>query len=190
MAAVRWSSIVLVLAGTGLSASGCALWRPKSTAAANNPVFIRANNGEQVWERTIDVVHGYLFEIERENRLNGLIETRYKTGASCLEPWHPDSVGAANRLESTLQSIRRKAHVSITPAQGGYFIGVEVFKEIEDAPATAGGAGAATFSENDVLRRDTTPVVKGQATSTWVARGRDVDLEQSMLSSVIDAFSR
>ena len=30
----------------------------------SNPVFIRANNPEEAWERTVDVVHDYLFEIE------------------------------------------------------------------------------------------------------------------------------
>ena len=89
-----------------------------------NPVFVRANNSEEAWERAADVVHDYLFEIERENKLGGVMETRYKTGASVLEPWHPDSIGVTNRLQSTFQSIRRKAFVRFTPAPGGYFVGI------------------------------------------------------------------
>ena len=68
-----------------------------------NPVFVRANNSEEAWERTVDVVHDYLFEIERENKLGGVIETRYKTGASLMEPWHPDSVDHAPILASRLR---------------------------------------------------------------------------------------
>ena len=36
------------------------------------------------------------FEIARENKLDGVIETQYKTGAGILEPWHPDTVGLSS----------------------------------------------------------------------------------------------
>ena len=154
----------------------------------SNPVFVRANNPEEAWERTVDVVHDYLFDIERENKLGGVIETRYKTGASVLEPWHPDSVGTVNRWQSTLQSIRRKAYIHFTPAQGGYLVGIEAVKELEDVPRAAGSAGGATFLDNSPLQRDLNPVV-GQATpSGWIRQGRDAALEQSMLRSINRRF--
>lgn len=157
-------------------------------APVTNPVFVRANNNEDAWERTVDVVHNYLFEIERENKLGGVLETRYKTGASFLEPWHGDTVGPDNRLESTLQSIRRKAYVSVTPVQGGYLIGVEAHKELEDVAQAANLQGAATFLDDTLMPRDLNAVV-GQATpSGWVSKGRDEALEQSMLKSINRAF--
>ncbi|HUQ70087.1 MAG TPA: hypothetical protein VM165_11215 [Planctomycetaceae bacterium] len=185
----RWSPRTL-LAGLGLAAVvGCAML-PRQAATTNAPVFVRANDGDVVWERTVDVVHTYLFEIERENRLDGIIETRYKTGASALEPWHADSVGAANRWESTLQSIRRKAFVSVTPVNGGYLVNVEAIKELEDVPRAANSTGAATFLDNNPLQRDLNVVV-GQATpSGWIPRGRDAELERSMLGSIAAAFNR
>ena len=172
-----------------IGAIGCAMWRPASPPVGN-PIVVRANDGEFVWERTVDVVHAYLFEIERENRLDGVIETRYKTGASYLEPWHPDSPGARNRLESTLQSIRRKAYISVTPVDGGFLVGVEAIKELEDVSRAANSPGAATFLDNNPLQRDLNVVV-GQATpSGWIPRGRDAELEQAMLQSITQAFSQ
>ena len=168
---------------------GCATFSPSQPPVAN-PIVVRANDGDFVWERTIDVVHTYLFEVERENRLDGVIETRYKTGASVLEPWHPDTVGSANRLESTFQSIRRKAFISVTPVEGGFLVGVEAIKEIEDVSRAANSPGAATFLDNNPLQRDLNVVV-GQATpSGWIPRGRDPQLEQSLLQSITEAFSR
>ena len=38
--------------------------------------------------------------------LGGVIETRYLTGASVLEPWHPDSVGAGPGAGSKLAKAR------------------------------------------------------------------------------------
>lgn len=168
------------------SLPGCATF--PSRAAVSNPVMVRANNPDDAWERTVDVVHEYLFEIERENKLGGMLETRYKTGASVVEPWHRDSVGMANRVESTLQSIRRKAYLSVTPVDGGYLIGVEAHKELEDVAKAANLQGAATFLDDAVLQRDLNAVV-GQATpSGWVSKGRDVALEQAMLHSIQRAF--
>lgn len=175
--------LVVVIAG------GCATFRPSNPPVAN-PILVRAQDPQFVWERSVDVLHTYLFEIERENRLDGIIETRYKTGASVLEPWHPDAVGAANRLEGTLQSIRRKVFVSVTPVDGGFLVGVEALKELEDVADAANSPGTATFLDNNPLQRDLNVVV-GQATpSGWIPRGRDPDLEQAMLHSITEAFSR
>ena len=176
-------SVLLASALSGCASIGM------SGPPVTNPVFVRANNSEEAWERTVDVVHDYLFEIERENKLGGIIETRYKTGASILEPWHPDSVGAINRLQSTLQSIRRKAFVHFTPAPGGFLVGVEAIKELEDVPRAAGFVGGATFLDNSPLQRDLNPVV-GQATpSGWINQGRDAALEEAMLRSINRRFS-
>lgn len=181
---VRGFVAVAILFAT---ANGCATI-PAFSPPVSNPVFVRAQNADEAWERTVDVVHDYLFEIERENKLGGTLETRYKTGASVLEPWHRDTVGTDNRLESTLQSIRRKAYVSMTPVEGGYLIGVEAHKELEDVAKAANLQGAATFLDDNILARDLNAVL-GQATpSGWIAKGRDEALEQSMLRSLNQAF--
>src|SRR5262249_36602087 len=140
--------ISLIVLGLCASGSGCAMGRP---VIAGNPIFVPAQNEDVAWERTVDIVHDY-FDIGRENRVlgsqPGIIETRYRIGASVLEPWHHDSHGLNNRVESTLQSIRRKAIISLTPADGGYLLSVEVFKEIEDLPGIANNtAGGATFHQ-------------------------------------------
>ena len=105
-----------------------------------------------------------------------------------LEPWHGDTVGTENRLESTLQSIRRKAYITVTPVQGGFLIGVEAHKELEDVAKAANLQGAATFLDDNILARDLNAVV-GQATpSGWISKGRDEALEQSMLKSLNRKF--
>jgi hypothetical protein len=189
----RMRSLLVSLLFLGLcgSTSGCAFSRP---LVAGNPIFISAGNEDAVWERTVDVLHDY-FDIARENRIvgsqPGVIETRFRVGASLLEPWHRDSHGLDNRVESTLQSIRRMARVSVTPAQGGYLIGVEVFKEIEDLPGVANNtAGGATFHQADPLRRDLDLVTGQSSPSGWVPRGRDTILENEMLRRMQLAYTQ
>jgi hypothetical protein len=156
-----------------------------------NPMFIPANDLESVWERTVDVLHAYQLPIERENRLDGIIETDYKVGSGVLEPWHRDSVTVADRFESSFQSIRRRATISINGVQGGYLVGVEVLKELEDPEELIiNSAGHATFPEATPLERDL-DIVVGPATETgWILKGRDPNLEQRLLRSLSAEYSR
>lgn len=172
----------------GLTAlgGGCA----SVPVATPNPFFVAADNDEGVWERSVDVIHDY-FDIARENKLDGVIETQPKVGASLFEPWHHDTIGCRNRLEATLQSIRRRGFVNITPTNGGYLVGVEVYRELENAPGlAANAAGAATFLQSNPLQRDLNLVVGQSTPSGWLVLGRDEVLEREMLLSLQRAFSR
>jgi hypothetical protein len=183
-------SLILVLC----VAAGCQtpLALQGNAVPVSNPLPVRATNDDFLWERTVDVLHDYQFQLVREDRLARVIETDYKVGSGCLEPWHHDSVGPWNRLESTLQSIRRKVRVTLMPSDGGggYFVSVEAFKEREDLPGVAGNSpGAATFQESTPLQRDLNPVVGQSKPSRWIPSGRDLDLEQAILASLRGSFS-
>ncbi|MDB5340496.1 MAG: hypothetical protein JWN70_6115 [Planctomycetaceae bacterium] len=168
--------------------TGCIGMRGRAPAPAAaqtvNSVFIPNEDQEVVWERIVDVVHDY-FEIARENRLDGIIETKPLVAAGILEPWHKDSVGLNNRLEGTLQSIRRRGFVNVTPAQGGYLVSIEIYKEQEDVVTTPDkSAGNSTFQENRPLQRDLTLVVGDAAPQGWIALGHDQALEDRMLQQI------
>ena len=171
------NGMMLIVAMIVATSSGCATMSGYS-APVSNPVFVRANNHEVAWERTVDVVHEYLFEIERENKLGGVLETRYKTGSNVLEPWHRDSVGYANRMESTLQSIRRKAYVSITPVQGGYLVGVEAHKELEDVAQAANLQGAALLEARDLVPEEQSHARHPEREAQQLARRHALAQEQ------------
>jgi hypothetical protein len=189
----RFPSLPLVLL---LIVSGCSGMQVRGSAwglnapPTGNPIFISGTDEEAVWERLVDVVHNY-FDIARENRLDGIIETRPKTGASLFEPWHRDTVGFRNRLESTLQSMRRRGFVHLTPSEGGFLVGVEVYKELEDIPNSGlVGAGAATFQQNNPLQRDLSLVVGQSVDPGWIVTGRDPVAEQAIIESIRDEFER
>jgi hypothetical protein len=194
MACLRVPVCALALGAVALAA-GCQLMPPTAPAPAaagvGQPVFVPSGNQDFVWERTVDVLHEYPFEIVRENRLDGVMETRYKVGSGILEPWHHESVGLANRVESTLQSIRRKVVVRVVPAQGGFLITPEAYKELEDVIGiTATSPGGATFQDHSPLQRDLNLVVGQSAPSGWILLGRDVALEQDIRARLQAAFAQ
>ncbi len=126
----------------------------------DNPTLLRIPNHELVWEGVRDVVSQY-FRIDREEQVRllgstltvGRIDTFPKSGATLLEPWDHDSADSYERLESTLQSIRRYAVVKVYPVENGgsgFWVEVAVYKELENVlhPEHA-TAGSATF-RNDI----------------------------------------
>jgi hypothetical protein len=190
------------LVGLALCGASCTAVAPGPNPGANaqapvaNPIFVAVNTmdpraEEVITERAVDVLNKYNFEVDINNQLEGTIATRYKVGSGYLEPWHRESVGAANRLESTLQPIRRKVLVHLIKADGGYLLHVEALKEREDISApTVNSAGGSTFFENTPLRRDLNLVLGQAAPSGWLPLGHDLALEQDILCHLQAAYSR
>lgn len=186
-------SLLLLLLIVGLC--GCAAGPGLFTQQqpVSNPLFVSTSNDELVWERAVEVLHGYHFEIARENRLARTIETHPQVGASIFEPWHGDAVTIADRLEGTTQSIRRTVQLSLQPSeqQTGYLVSVVVLKEKEDLPGVAANSpGAATFQESTPLQRDLDPVVGQTTASGWVPLGRDTALEQAILQRLFANYAQ
>ncbi|MBI3469107.1 MAG: hypothetical protein HY000_39385 [Planctomycetes bacterium] len=187
-----------LLALLAACAAGCAMTPPPAPVALGNPALIPILDRELVWNTTVDVVDDY-FQIEREDRvrlvgdvlIEGRIDTYPLVGSTLFEPWRHDSSDAYEKLESTLQSMRRRAVVRVIPDQPGFLVDVAVFKELEDVrrPERA-TAGAATFRNDSSLERFTEPVGGQAPTYGWIPRGRDVVLEQEIIAKLQTRFGQ
>jgi hypothetical protein len=196
------SSLLAVL--TLLAVCGCAEG-PDWTAPAGqplplalqNPLLVRIGNHEVLWDAVVDVVGDY-FRIDWERPdafTEGVIETFPKTGATIFEPWDHDSVTGYDRLESTLQSIRRRAVVRVIPIPaeegGGFWVDLTVLKELENLkqPEHSTISGG-TFRYDSSLTRVVNPE-PGPADPNpgWIPQGRDTGLEQLILAQLQDRLS-
>ena len=180
------TTAVATLATLGLI--GCATLAGRRPVSPN-PLVVPAADFEATWNAAVKVVDEY-FDIASENRLSRKIVTQPKIGATILEPWYGDSVGVDQRLESTLQTIRRFAIVQVDPAPGGGFaVRVEVYKELEDLPKPDRQAfGRAVFTDNFPVNRTREIVGPVPVPLAWIARGRDTALEQAILARIRDAL--
>jgi hypothetical protein len=187
-----------MMPGLPASAAPAILPGPITTVPAVQPAvviaesrtFLPGTNYEATWDAVVDVVDDY-FDIEQEEPVRllgntlteGRILTRPEIGATIFEPWRRTSVGLYQRVESTLQSIRRYAEIRVMPGEGGFWVEVAVFKELEDViqPERA-TAGAATFRNDSSLVRVETPVGQQEVHQGWIQLGRDPVLEQEMLA--------
>jgi hypothetical protein len=180
---------------------------PPAATAADNAVIIPPLDAEAVWQQMVDVVDDY-FKVQSEQRVvfangvptEGRIDTYPQTGATLLEPWRRDSVGFRERLESTLQSIRRSASMRLIPDPAGWRIEAMVLKELENMPRPMRAtSGAASFRNDDSLYRYGTPlptlgeqigdaprpVASPTRNIGWIPLGRDPLLERKMLTALV-----
>ncbi|MGA0040981.1 MAG: hypothetical protein ACO3NZ_14140, partial [Pirellulales bacterium] len=115
-------------------------------------------------------------------------------------PGRGDSVGFQERLECTLQSIRRRGVIRMQPDPAGWRIEAVVSKELENLPrpmrATTGGA---SFRNDDSLYRYGTPlptlgqqvgdqprpVASPTRSAGWIPMGRDPLLEKRILDKLL-----
>jgi len=189
----------LLVSVASLLAGGCSLFHgrgpdapPGAERGLDNPLFFPVADRELLWNQLVDAVDDY-FRIEREQRVQevggvlteGRIITFPTNGATHLEPWHRDSTPGYERLHSTFQSLRRRAEVRVMPRNNGYFVEVVVFKELEDVnqPEGATVRGAAMRHDGSLTRNET-PDPDGPVTLGWICLGRDIGLEQQILTEL------
>jgi hypothetical protein len=184
---------VLIVAGLAVCLGGCAsgplLENPLPLGVARapsheNPLYIP--QGEmayaRVWEKTLDVLSDY-FPIAFQDRYAGRIETEPTIAPGIEQLWKPGSPDLYQRLLAFFQTIRHRAIVQITTApDGGYFISVQVFKELEDLPRPLRNtAGDATFRIESTVQRQFEIVEPAYLEAMWIPIGRDCKLEQVIL---------
>jgi hypothetical protein len=175
-----------------------------ASVSYENPVLLRIPDYELVWNGVVDVLGDY-FRIEREDPVrllgttytDGRIDTFPTPGATLLEPWRHDSADSYQRLESTLQSIRRYAIVKVHRDENGagFWVEVAVYKELENVrrPEHA-SAGTAMFRDNTSPNgTPSTGSVKtappNGAIQLWIPQGRDTAAEQRILGQILDRFT-
>ena len=196
--ACLWLLLALMIFPVGC---GQILYRVKNDLPESfvpNPLELPPAEDDFVWSQVIDAVDDY-FRIAREQPvqnsdgilLDGRVETSYRIGASVFEPWRKDSTAGFERLQSTLQSIRRRATVTVRPRGAAYVIEVVVQKDLEDTDRTqyATESTAAIRHDGTVLRKedsyDDSPQTLG-----WIPLGRDSSLEQVILRDIFGRITQ
>lgn len=183
--------------------AGCSSLRPGTSAYSNalmpgeNPIFVPEMDREFLWNQIVDAVDND-FQIEREQRMQdingfvteGAIETRPTAGSTVFEPWRGDSTWWFQRGYATLQSIRRRASVRVTPTQGGYLVGLVVTTELEDLARPESGTSTTllapyqTTADSELRSPAEAPRRVPTGTIGWIQMGRDTSLEQKLLANI------
>ncbi len=197
-------SVVMLALGGVL---GCSSYRPflareltwqMNAPTSKNPIFVQVRDHEFLWSVVVDVVDSH-FEIAHEESVRlydnvlteGRLDTKPKIGASLGELWHADSVGLRERIDCTLQTIRRRVLIRVVPVVGGFQIETLVYKELEDARAPL---KAPSTNANLRYRSDTDPFMDqidiDPSPKGWIMLGRDTAMEERLLIEILYRLER
>ncbi len=161
--------------------------------AASNTLLVPQSDREYVFNQLVDTIDDD-FRIRYEQRVRvleggvlteGSVVTYPLPGATLLEPWRGDSTQGFERLQSTLQSIRRRVEARMIPSEGGYLIEMNVFKELENVGGFPRDTPGSLRQRHDtgIVRRDEGDVL-APGSSGWIPIGRDLSLEQKLLANL------
>lgn len=161
--------------------------RPDPCVTVENPVFLPHGplSYNAVFDKVIDIVDDY-FEIASTNRYGGEIHTFPRIAPGLEQPWRPGNPAMYDRVLATLQTIRNRADIRIEPAKdGGYFVDVVVFKELEDLrQPLRSTAGSASFRDMPTVERQFEVIDPSVFDNNWIPLGRNCPLEQLILQRI------
>jgi hypothetical protein len=186
---VAWGLTALLLGGC---ATGPIMNNPKRIAPdaipTENPAYVPLGPPSYgfVFEQTLDALDD-IYEISYANRYDGRIETHPVIAPGIFQIWKAGSPSFHNRLQSSFQSIRHRSVVTIQSAQdGGFFVDVKVYRDLEDVPTPLKGAvGGAAFRGDSSVQRQHEVVEAATPSAKWIPIGRDPYLEQLILKKVV-----
>jgi hypothetical protein len=140
----------------------------------------------QVFNVVLSTLNDFGFKIAESNMYDGHIETAPRIAPGILAFLKPGNPDPYDRLLSTLQTYRHRCLVIVQPARdGGYFVALSVFKELEDLPRpTRSTAGAAVFRNENNVERQFEVIDPTVFEATWIPKGRDTDIEQMLLEQI------
>jgi hypothetical protein len=168
-----------------------AVQSPDPQTALENPLWLPSgpNAYGAVFEKIEDIMTEY-FEIRYSNRYDGRIDTYPKVAPGFERPWQPGSPNLYERLHATLQSVRYRGEVQIETAKdGGFFVKVVVYKELEDlARPIRATDGAAAFRTDVTVERQFEVIEPFIFETTWIPMGRDTPIEQAILQRLRKCF--
>jgi hypothetical protein len=194
----RWAAWTGALA---LLACGCAIYVPKPlqdnpmplppavpSDCVENPVYVPGGPTAygQLFEKILDILSDYQFDVAYKDRYDGRIETFPRSAPGFERSLIPGNPGLEERWIATLQSIRQRVIVLIQVANnGGFFVEVKVFKELEDLPRPAhASAGAAAFRSDNTVERQYSVIDATIFEASWIPIGRNIPLEQALLQQI------
>lgn len=190
------TGMILVMVGCGQLSHRLAT--RTDTPFVPNPLELPPAQDDFVWMQVVDAVDDY-FRIAREQPvqnsngivLDGRLETAYRIGGSVFEPWRKDSTPGFERLQSTLQSIRRRATVKVRPSGAAYTIEIIVQKDLEDTDRSQYATeSTATHRHDGTVLRSSNGYDDSPQTLGWIPLGRDATLEQVILNDIFGRLTK
>lgn len=146
-----------------------------------------------LYEAAADTLRDDYFQLDRQDRDQGVLTTYPETSASWFELWRPQAEPAYYWLESNTGTIQRQATIRLlasTTQPGSYDVQVEVQRlhySLTERQIDNAAAAMRLFSSD-------APTTEGRReprsrSGRWIPLGRDAFAEERLLSRIVNRYA-
>jgi hypothetical protein len=148
---------------------------------------------DRLWDSVGDTLRNQYFDLDRQDRLEGVITTLPVTSSQFFELWRPQPETLGSWGESNLQTIQRMAMITIKPASegGAYDLGVQVDESRYSLPERQidNSAGALRLYSSDAPT-ETGDMERVARTAQMIPLGRNKPAEERLLKLILDRYAK
>lgn len=194
--------LVAILLITGCQTGHVELTNPTADGNPANPAYwyaqpapssASANDFDQLWKTSEEVLRSYLFEIDRREPRSGVMTTQPMVSAQWFEPWRRELTNADDTLTSSVQTVRRTVQLQFTKTDAGYTVTPRVVVEQQSIqPKRVSGLLSRTYFRrvrgDDTYGDRATDAGQLNPTNYWYATGRDQALEEVLARKIRDGL--
>ena len=177
-------TLLFMVCTAGLFLAGCA--RPERYETVEQICVPNLTKAEamQAAEEVLAKMH---FTVAKADAEQGIIRSRPLTGAQFFEFWRRDNVGAFNRAEANLHSIRRTVELDISRQDEKLCIGCDVKTQrlsIPERQVSSTARAYEMFSISNPSMQRLELHSEQRRDMVWVDLGRDARLETEILKRI------
>jgi hypothetical protein len=184
-------TMVTMLLGLGTLAVGCQAPPQPAEPTVARLMVQTPDDHELLWQAASDVLREHYFQLDRQDRQEGVITTLPETTAIWFELWRPRPRPAYAWAEANLHTIQRQATINIRPVAepDGYELGVEIQRyrfSLEERQVDSPAAAMRLYSgaaPTAVGRR-----VSPETDRYWIPLGRDAWYEAALLDAILGRY--
>jgi len=189
----RRTMMILVFVPISLWALGCTAPAKPTSSTVGRVMIETADDYDFLWDAVGSALRQHNFRLDRQDRLAGVITTYPETSASGFELWRHQPQPAYYWLESNLQTIQRSVTVHIKPEANNmaHDVDVQVARyryNLEERQVDNPALAMRTFS--NAAPTTSGKLVKPSESGEWIPLGRDAQMEESVLSSILARYGQ
>ena len=183
-------TLLFMVCTAGLFLAGCA--RPERYEAVEQICVPNLTKAEamQAAEEVLGKMH---FTIAKSDAEQGVVRSRPLAGAQFFEFWRRDNVGAFNRAEANLHSIRRVVELNVSQQDEKLCIGCDVKTQRLNLPERQISSTARAyemFSVSNPSMQKLKLYSEQEQYMAWVNLGKDARLETEILKRIERQIAR
>ncbi|MFQ5502143.1 MAG: hypothetical protein ACE5EQ_07550 [Phycisphaerae bacterium] len=160
--------------------------RPAAPEGITSAALADETELDSLWDTTLAVLRKHDFEPDRQDRANGIIETKPTTSKQWHEPWRQDVADRYSLIQASLHTTQRRVTVRFV-RDAGWSIEVQVDVYRLTTPETQiTSASSVLHAFTGALPTTEGRTYKsGQSPERWVHLGRDGAMEDRLLNRIL-----